>query len=90
MQYSLTDEPEVLPFEPSVTVNYHDAVTRFQPTYFEVESIESAKRIFLCVACVLDALVVALISVYRVCAGSLQRHCRGRSVWSMMRRTRRW
>ena len=50
-QYSLTDEPEVLPFEPRVTINYHDAVTRFQPTYFEVESIESAKRIFLYVAC---------------------------------------
>jgi len=44
LEYSLSDEPKVLPFDPEVTSNTEYPITTYQPTYFATESFDSAKK----------------------------------------------
>lgn len=43
LQYCLTDEPKVKPFEPEVTAEQEYPITTFQPIYFLADSFKSAK-----------------------------------------------
>lgn len=43
LQYCLTSEPQLKPFEPSVTAEQEYPITSFQPLYFVSESFKSAK-----------------------------------------------
>ncbi|EPB72513.1 Biopterin-dependent aromatic amino acid hydroxylase, partial [Ancylostoma ceylanicum] len=43
LQYSLSDKPQVAPFDPSVTSNTEYPITEYQPKYFLAESFASAK-----------------------------------------------
>ncbi|KAJ8366648.1 hypothetical protein AAFF_G00348070, partial [Aldrovandia affinis] len=43
LQYSLTDKPTILPFEPEKTSVQKYPITEFQPIYFVAESFEDAK-----------------------------------------------
>lgn len=43
LQYCLTSEPELKPFEPSITSEQEYPITNFQPLYFVSESFKSAK-----------------------------------------------
>ncbi|KHJ99672.1 Biopterin-dependent aromatic amino acid hydroxylase [Oesophagostomum dentatum] len=43
LQYALSDKPQVVPFEPSVTSNTEYPITEYQPKYFLAESFASAK-----------------------------------------------
>ncbi|XP_062374051.1 phenylalanine-4-hydroxylase [Sardina pilchardus] len=44
LQYSLTDKPKVLPFDPEKTALQKYPITEFQPVYFVAESFEDAKE----------------------------------------------
>ena len=44
LQYCLTDEPEIQPFDPAVTGLQTYPVTKFQPLYFVADSFVSAKE----------------------------------------------
>lgn len=44
MQYSLTDEPNMLPFDPEKTSLQKYPITEYQPVYFVAESFEDAKE----------------------------------------------
>ena len=44
MQYSLSDKPELRPFEPSKTALQKYPITEYQPVYFVAESFEDAKN----------------------------------------------
>ncbi|CAJ0568693.1 unnamed protein product, partial [Mesorhabditis spiculigera] len=44
LQYSVSDKPEVLPFEPSVTSVTKYPITEYQPRYFLADSFTSAKN----------------------------------------------
>ena len=43
IKYCLTSEPQLKPFEPSVTAEQEYPITSFQPLYFVSESFKSAK-----------------------------------------------
>lgn len=43
-QYSLTEEPEKRPFDPSKTALQEYPITSFQPVYFVADSFEDAKE----------------------------------------------
>uniref|UniRef100_A0A914WHL5 phenylalanine 4-monooxygenase n=1 Tax=Plectus sambesii TaxID=2011161 RepID=A0A914WHL5_9BILA len=43
LQYCLSDKPEVLPFDPTVTSVQEYPITEFQPTYFLADSFANAK-----------------------------------------------
>ncbi|KAL6735037.1 hypothetical protein Aduo_005516 [Ancylostoma duodenale] len=43
LQYSLSDKPQVAPFDPSVTSTTEYPITEYQPKYFLAESFASAK-----------------------------------------------
>ncbi|CAG5083924.1 Oidioi.mRNA.OKI2018_I69.PAR.g10501.t1.cds [Oikopleura dioica] len=45
LEYCRTDEPKILPFQPSVTSVTEYPITTYQPTYFVTESFEDAKRL---------------------------------------------
>ena len=44
LQYCLTDEPKVHPFDPSKTAVTNFPMTTFQPNYFLAESFDDAKE----------------------------------------------
>ncbi|PAV59661.1 hypothetical protein WR25_21254 [Diploscapter pachys] len=44
LQYALSDKPEILPFEPSVTCETKYPITEYQPRYFLADSFVSAKN----------------------------------------------
>uniref|UniRef100_A0A8C7XF61 Phenylalanine-4-hydroxylase n=1 Tax=Oryzias sinensis TaxID=183150 RepID=A0A8C7XF61_9TELE len=44
LQYSLTDEPNMLPFDPEKTSLQKYPITEYQPVYFVAESFEDAKE----------------------------------------------
>uniref|UniRef100_A0A0N5C9T5 phenylalanine 4-monooxygenase n=1 Tax=Strongyloides papillosus TaxID=174720 RepID=A0A0N5C9T5_STREA len=44
LQYCLTDEPEIVPFEPSVCCVTKYPITKFQPKYFLAESFNDASN----------------------------------------------
>ncbi|KAJ8332113.1 hypothetical protein SKAU_G00428980, partial [Synaphobranchus kaupii] len=44
LQYSLTDKPKILPFDPEKTSVQKYPITEFQPVYFVAESFEDAKE----------------------------------------------
>ncbi|PSN42902.1 Protein henna [Blattella germanica] len=44
LQYSLSDKPELRPFEPSKTAEQQYPITEYQPIYFVAESFEDAKE----------------------------------------------
>ncbi|XP_072408123.1 phenylalanine-4-hydroxylase [Chiloscyllium punctatum] len=44
LQYCLTNEPELRPFDPVKTVDQKYPITKFQPIYFVAESFEDAKE----------------------------------------------
>ncbi|XP_076015840.1 phenylalanine-4-hydroxylase isoform X2 [Genypterus blacodes] len=44
LQYSLTDKPKLLPFDPDKTSLQKYPITEFQPIYFVAESFEDAKE----------------------------------------------
>uniref|UniRef100_A0AAQ5YFR5 phenylalanine 4-monooxygenase n=1 Tax=Amphiprion ocellaris TaxID=80972 RepID=A0AAQ5YFR5_AMPOC len=44
LQYCLTDEPKVLPFDPDKTSLQKYPITEYQPVYFVAESFEDAKE----------------------------------------------
>jgi len=43
MEYALSGEPELLPFDPAVTCETEYPITTYQPKYFVTESFEDAK-----------------------------------------------
>jgi len=43
MKYALSDEPEILPFDPPTTCEVAYPITTYQPKYFVTESFEDAK-----------------------------------------------
>lgn len=43
-QYSLTDQPKLLPFDPEKTSLQKYPITEYQPIYFVAESFEDAKE----------------------------------------------
>lgn len=44
LQYSLSDKPELRPFEPSKTSLQEYPITEYQPIYYIAESFEDAKE----------------------------------------------
>jgi phenylalanine-4-hydroxylase len=44
LEYCLTDQPEVRPFEPEKVADQPYPITKYQPIYFEAESFERAKE----------------------------------------------
>uniref|UniRef100_A0A5S6QD42 phenylalanine 4-monooxygenase n=1 Tax=Trichuris muris TaxID=70415 RepID=A0A5S6QD42_TRIMR len=44
LQYCLTDQPKVLPFDPEITATTEYPITSYQPLYFLAESFHSAKE----------------------------------------------
>ncbi|KRZ06100.1 putative phenylalanine-4-hydroxylase 1, partial [Trichinella zimbabwensis] len=44
LQYCLTDEPEVYPFNPEITATTEYPITSYQPKYFLAQSFEHAKE----------------------------------------------
>ncbi|KAL1245424.1 Phenylalanine-4-hydroxylase [Trichinella spiralis] len=44
LQYCLTDEPEVYPFNPEITATTEYPITSYQPKYFLAQSFENAKE----------------------------------------------
>lgn len=44
LQYSLTGEPKLLPFDPDKTSLQKYPITEYQPIYFVAESFEDAKE----------------------------------------------
>lgn len=44
LQYSLSNQPELKPFDPEVTGNQEYPITEYQPTYFVAESFEDVKE----------------------------------------------
>ncbi|KRZ25104.1 putative phenylalanine-4-hydroxylase 1, partial [Trichinella pseudospiralis] len=44
LQYCLTDEPEVHPFNPEITATTEYPITSYQPKYFLAQSFENAKE----------------------------------------------
>ncbi len=44
LEYCLSDEPKVLPFDPEVTGSTKYPITSFQPIYFVTESFEEAQQ----------------------------------------------
>lgn len=44
MQYSLTDEPKLMSFDPEKTSLQKYPITEYQPVYFVAESFEDAKE----------------------------------------------
>eukprot|EP00040_Diaphanoeca_grandis_P006045 m.35676 g.35676 ORF g.35676 m.35676 type:complete len:452 (-) comp17183_c0_seq1:202-1557(-) len=47
LQYALTDEPKLQPFEPAVTSLQSYPITEYQPVYFVTESFDSAKKLMI-------------------------------------------
>lgn len=43
-QYSLTEKPKLLPFDPEKTSVQKYPITEYQPVYFVAESFEDAKE----------------------------------------------
>jgi len=44
LEYSLTDKPKLLPFDPDVTALQSYPITEYQPIYFVADSFEKAKH----------------------------------------------
>lgn len=44
LEYSLSDKPKLLPFDPAVAAVTEYPITTYQPTYFVTESFEDAKK----------------------------------------------
>lgn len=44
LEYSMTDQPKKLPFDPFVTAETEYPITTYQPLYFYTESFEDAKK----------------------------------------------
>jgi len=44
LEYSLTDKPKLLPFDPDVTATQSYPITEYQPIYFVADSFEKAKH----------------------------------------------
>lgn len=44
LQYSLSDKPEIRPFEPEETAVQSYPITEYQPLYYISESFEEAKN----------------------------------------------
>ncbi|XP_025408150.1 protein henna [Sipha flava] len=44
LQYSLSDQPELKPFDPEVTGKQEYPITEYQPTYFVAESFDDVKE----------------------------------------------
>ena len=44
LEYSLSDQPQVLPFDPKVTGETSYPITEYQPTYFLAESFDDAQQ----------------------------------------------
>lgn len=44
LEYSLTEKPKLLPFDPEKTIVQKYPITEYQPVYFVAESFEDAKE----------------------------------------------